>query len=745
MLLERKSRKGKPTNTHKHSSSSRLPRRVKMASSTPRVAGVPTPIRAITTPLRSSAAPPIPPASQLYEPLAKAVLRRRLTNRIFPYTFLVALAGAVLSFFWVGRLALTRVMGVGVGMWLGGVLPVILLRKAYLTVTHTSAPSPLLLLQKSFAPPLRTRTKHALQAHVLSALVVLALHVGVVDPGVPVFIRSRKHPYTPHPVFVLLALSQIILAGVYVLRALLRDVWVFPFRRPTLTPSASGIFAPLLLAGFAPFAALVILFVVVPILRWIPLVSTLLRPILRPHLSVLRFFPRAAALGALTGWVWESAAGVWGWGVGEAVHTTPAMRALVSGISVAVTPAPVPAHSGSAFTSAASSAFSTPASSSFVARSSTFLAPPPAPAPIPPVPPMSIYTHLAYTELLAFSSSSEPGAAKARAEAFDVDGAVWGRLAREALVLIGREYQVLLARGAALTPASKPVAASTAAALTPAPSTADTPAVTPSPLLKKNIFAPKGPPSPAEAHSRASSSPPSPPLTAIPKAVPLPKKLVDAVPVPRVPEVQWQWRPLLQAVIPLVPMPEWVKRVAEGAMRVGEMGVPRAWSMKRKGREAAGWVPRREVCVEAIGVLTHLTCASLTEDRFGVVQRDIPRILEALLAFLAAVEDAQAALRPPVKEMPEAEKEVIELLEKVDEAVERKEQKEKRERAMERRRVAAEEAAHLEEARTVLGEVGDALKDGVARIVRTFGDKLRAFRFPPRTAARLQGFLEYHG
>jgi nucleoporin NDC1 len=35
------------------------------------------------------------------------------------------------------------------------------------------------------------------------------------------------------------------------------------------------------------------------------------------------------------------------------------------------------------------------------------------------------------------------------------------------------------------------------------------------------------------------------------------------------------------------------------------------------------------------------------------------------------------------------------------------------------------------------------LKEGVARIVRTFGDKLLAFKFPPRTARKLQGFLEY--
>jgi nucleoporin NDC1 len=38
---------------------------------------------------------------------------------------------------------------------------------------------------------------------------------------------------------------------------------------------------------------------------------------------------------------------------------------------------------------------------------------------------------------------------------------------------------------------------------------------------------------------------------------------------------------------------------------------------------------------------------------------------------------------------------------------------------------------------------GIGLKEGVARIVRTFGDKLLAFKFPPRTARKLQGFLEY--
>jgi nucleoporin NDC1 len=36
-----------------------------------------------------------------------------------------------------------------------------------------------------------------------------------------------------------------------------------------------------------------------------------------------------------------------------------------------------------------------------------------------------------------------------------------------------------------------------------------------------------------------------------------------------------------------------------------------------------------------------------------------------------------------------------------------------------------------------------ALKEGVMRIVRTFGDRLVAFKFPPRIARRLQEYVDY--
>ncbi|KAJ7768693.1 hypothetical protein DFH07DRAFT_1008013 [Mycena maculata] len=661
--------------------------------------GYPTPIRAITTPLRSSAAPPIPPASQLYEPLAKAVLRRRLTNRIFLYTSLICTAGTALWLVSISNFTFARLFGASATLWAGGILPVILMRKAYLTVTRTSAPSPLLLVKKSLAPPLSARTLHAAQAHVFSALCVLALHAAI-DPTLPVFIKSRKHPYTLHPVLVLLALSQCALATLYILRAVLRDVWVFPFRRPTLTPSVGAFLAPVLLPLIAIPAALVTLFVVIPILRRVPLVSLLLRPIRSPHASVLRSLGRAWSLGTETSAMWEVTVGIWGWSIGEPLRTTPSVRALVSGISVAATPAPTPSASTSA------SAFSTP--SSLARARSAFLAPLPAPSPAPPQNPISIYTYLAYAELLALAASSDAGAAKARAEAFDVDGAVWGRLAREALVLLGREYQMLLARGAPPAPSPAPAPSSSP------PSAAGTPGATAqpiptTPLRKDNIFAKKGPPSPAARVSEALASGGAVDALVAPLAVPVPG--VD-------------WRQYVR--VPAVRVPAWASKYIDAVLGVS---LPRAWTQPRRGRAVAGWVPRKEVCAAAVGVLTHLTCASLTEDRFGAVQRDIPRVIEALVAFLGAVEEAQGGLRP-------------QSVAGVDAAGKGK-GKGKEGEGEEGEGVTPEEAADLDEARAVLGDVGDALKEGLVRIVRTFGDKLRAFRFAPRTAARLQEFVHY--
>jgi nucleoporin NDC1 len=44
-------------------------------------------------------------------------------------------------------------------------------------------------------------------------------------------------------------------------------------------------------------------------------------------------------------------------------------------------------------------------------------------------------------------------------------------------------------------------------------------------------------------------------------------------------------------------------------------------------------------------VLSLMVCASLSEDKFGIVQRDIPRILEAMISFRSAIEEYKAEVK----------------------------------------------------------------------------------------------------
>ena len=105
-----------------------------------------SPIRAITSTLSTRAAPPVPPASQTYEPLARAVLRRRLLYDILPLSILPVWTSAIYWKIWYsggmsasgilntlaipihpGTLLMTTIV------WLFGVLPLIVLRKSQLT------------------------------------------------------------------------------------------------------------------------------------------------------------------------------------------------------------------------------------------------------------------------------------------------------------------------------------------------------------------------------------------------------------------------------------------------------------------------------------------------------------------------------------------------------------------------------------------------------------------------------------
>ena len=105
-----------------------------------------SPVRAITSTLSARAAPPVPPASQTYEPLARAVLRRRLLYDILPLSTLPVWTSTIFWKMWnVGGLSALGILNslimpihpstllMTTLVWGFGVLPLIVLRKSQLT------------------------------------------------------------------------------------------------------------------------------------------------------------------------------------------------------------------------------------------------------------------------------------------------------------------------------------------------------------------------------------------------------------------------------------------------------------------------------------------------------------------------------------------------------------------------------------------------------------------------------------
>ncbi|KAJ7255752.1 hypothetical protein C8J57DRAFT_1518041 [Mycena rebaudengoi] len=118
-------------------------------------------------------------------------------------------------------------LGMGFFRWMGGVLPALLRSFAFIT------PAILFFCH----PALRVRTLRTLQAYMLFAFSVLVLHA-TLDASTPLFVRSRKHPWTPHPALLILVGTQTVtvLAALYALR----DVFVTPFRVPPGAPRAGS-------------------------------------------------------------------------------------------------------------------------------------------------------------------------------------------------------------------------------------------------------------------------------------------------------------------------------------------------------------------------------------------------------------------------------------------------------------------------------------------------------------------------
>ncbi|KAG5351222.1 hypothetical protein C0989_007373 [Termitomyces sp. Mn162] len=327
------------------------------------------------------------------------------------------------------------------------------------------------------------------------------------------------------------------------------------------------------------------------------------------------------------------------------------------------------------------------------------------------------FRYLAYKDIHRFSSADSESAANLRSSLFNdqkYNPNLWNHLVRESLLFLGKDYQHFLHRG---KPASAPPKPATPAA----PVTPSRPSVvtTQAPLIRTSIFKSSNQASPMRnvMESLGSDGALVQALDAGTAATHIPAlfKSVGAtvLPAPKE-EVKKRVEKAESSV------GRYVKQAKEEFLKVVVTNMPvwvnelgtqfdTWWNKERLEKIAQSYLPNAEVDVVIVD-----------EDRFGVVQRDIPKILEAMLSFLSAIQAYHFEVRsqyvPPIQDQVYTPEQIAEA-----EAI----------------------RVEVEKACDVLDHLSEYLRAGIARIVRTFGDKLLAFKFPPRIAEKLQPFIEY--
>ncbi|KAF7419215.1 hypothetical protein PC9H_001801 [Pleurotus ostreatus] len=651
-------------------------------------------VHAIPSVFATKTTPTIPSASAGYDPLVKAVLQRRLVSEIFVYSAFFCWGAAFCWSIW-GSGGLVHKLFASLlyasTFWIVGALPSIILRKRYVTADSSIANSPSKTVRQALCKPI---TFHALLTHVASAILIATIHAFVSSEAkLTLFVKSKKHPHYLNGRLIFLLCSQVLLASAFTMRNAMLDRYLLrssvrqPFALVNIakTVAVARLLTTITVALSMAAIALAKVFML-PVLYRVPFASLLLRPFAGHFMrsSIISLLPshhlativQAWSLGSVTVDVWEFSNALFDFYV-----PMPVRIGLASADPI------VTLVSGATSTD-------------------------------------KIIKQFAYAELQDIASSDSPTASAQRTALFNDQKfmpSLWSSLTRESLITLGHDYQHFIRKGApAPPPPTAPAAPRATDPILPS---------TPKKLIQKPIY----------QSARQS------PIHNVIDSLAADGSFAQAIEETHVPDV---FRSVTNAVVEpanaaakhevqkvreagmsfLGHLKSQAGGVVAGAMtqyapaRVNDfLETCRAWWTKeRLGKVVEGYLPNRQLDVLIVQVLTHLVCASLTEDRYGVVQRDIPKILEAMLSFLSEIEvyqkEVNALYTPPPTNVRLSVKELDE-----SEFV----------------------RGQVERAGEVLGEVGDALKDGVASIVRTFGDKLLAFKFPPKTASKLQGFMDY--
>jgi len=292
-----------------------------------------------------------------------------------------------------------------------------------------------------------------------------------------------------------------------------------------------------------------------------------------------------------------------------------------------------------------------------------------------------IFRFFAYSELRELSLDNATSASTRRTALFGDPKSslnLWGFFVRESLLLLGHDYQTFLRRG-------KPVPAPAAPPLPKPKIEFDPKIVTPAPLLRQRVF------------KATAESPGLAALDALASDGPIAKVVDVGADATHVPEL---FRSVEKQVL-ASPAGEKGKKITNNAGLSSRLNaqltsmlhplvanVPdplkdafgrllRWWSEERLSKVVEASLPFRELDVVVLDgelpylhlyllqsyfaslVLSYLVCASLTEDRYGIVQRDIPKILEAMVSFLISVEEYQreinALVKPPTGPLSDEE------------------------------------------------------------------------------------------
>ncbi|KAG1870825.1 nucleoporin protein Ndc1-Nup [Suillus subluteus] len=629
--------------------------------------------RAITSTLTARLSPTVPSASQTYEPLVRSALRQRLIHNIFAVSVAFTLVVSILLGGEDETSAFARLLSPGTWTmaclkWFVGVLPVIAMRKVYLTSAATPATSPAKMLTKCYC-----KAKHT--------TVLSSVHV-------------MKHPYYLNGRLLFLILAQLWLAASFLLRNIMLDRFVFRWTK-SFNSSELLLLKMTLFTSFSLMVYSVVFglsrMLALPLLLKLPVVSSIVRPFVAHFakgtwtitLPILHWslLVRSFMMGLVTVMSWEFAESLFDAYVPQPIKvgalTADPNVTVVSGITTQDT----------------------------------------------------VFAHFAYSELAELASDESSAGSTRRTALFSdqkYSPTLWNVLARQSLLRLGQDYQTFLRRGAPITP---PVAV---APTIPKPK--DPPST---PLIRKAIFkAPRQSPLASMLDSVSSDSELSKAATAVAG------EMEERASQMHIPELfrsvapSSVAAPAVNAVLAKPTSSIISSFIAQVESRSRDLVVGRCpgwlkesaitWNKwfyrERLNKVVEVCLPNRELDALIIEALSRFVCASLSEDRYGVVQRDIPRILEAFVSFLSAIEEYQievnAKYTPPTPdELSQGDTKILE----------------------------ENEAIRLEVARAgdVLVVVSDALKTGVANISRTFGDKLVAFKFPPRTARKLQSFVDY--